>query len=183
MKHTLILLLLLTLPACQITISPMLMGEPVLGRSKTIQGVELSTRLITGKSHRQQQLVAPTLRKQMDSKTWMQYRLLARKSISRPFAPDLLLEVTTIGPSASSILSARDSMGNQLDLMQRTTERGRKSTERVEVALSPKSILQNNNQGYTVFLRGKIPGHKTRTYEIELPAYYHRGFMNRYKHY
>lgn len=183
MKHTIILLTLLTLSACKISISPMLMGEPVVNPSKTIQGIELSTRIISGKSHRQQLLVAPILSKRLDRNTRMEYRLQARKSVSRPFAPDLLLEVTTIGTWAGGVVSARDHMGNRLLLRGKTTNKGRKTTECVDVVLRPKLILKNNNQDYTIFLREKAPGRETLTYEITLPAYYHRGFMNRYKIY
>lgn len=183
MKHAIILLTLLTLSACKITISPMLMGASNRDRTKTIQGVEMSTRIITGKSHRQQQLVAPILRKRLDAQTWMEYRLQAHKSVSRPFAPDLVLEITTTGPWTGDFFSARDHMGNQLTLLETTAKKDGKTTKRVKVALTPKMILKNNNQDYTVFLRGKTPGQASRTYEINLPAYYHRGFMNRYKIY
>lgn len=183
MRITPALLALLLFPACTVTIADPGMTDPSPNKTQTMTGVELSTKIVEGKDGRNQRLIAPVLRKQLDRKEWMEYRLWARKTLSRPFAPDLFLEVKTHGPEGSGFFSARDRAGNPLAIMNKSVDRGRMTTETIHLVLVPKALKKNNNQGYLIYLRGEIPGSKARTYEIELPSYYHRGFMNRYKKY
>ena len=183
MRLTIALLALLVLPACRWTIAGVEMTYRPHTKSRTMHGVEMSTRIVEERAGRDQRLMGPVLRKQLDRNNWMEYRLWARKSLARPFAPDLYLEVSTVGPRGTGFFSARDRFGNTLSILKKHTDTGRRTTETIQVVLAPKALQTRNNRGYLVYLRGEIPGGKTKTYEIELPSYYHRGFMNRYKRY
>ncbi len=183
MMRTTLLLCLLAFSACTITIDPVDFEDKAREPSQTMQGVELSTKIVEDENGNKQRLVAPFLEMQLDRKIWMKHRLWARKTFTRPFAPDLVLEIQIKGPKAAGIYEARDSTGNKLAILSKSLEKIRMRTETIQIVLVPKHIQQNNNQDYLVVLRGKAPGSKSRTYEVELPAYYHRGFMNRYKNY